>query len=124
MHNYLLLFLAVNHDNVFNSVSASPVSPSHPVQNGNLATSSFVSISSLSPSVEVFVPRRSTRISHHPVHFQDYVCYGLSSPFASNNFSSPFCIYSSFVAYVLTNREATTYRQAVTDPRWSVAITK
>ncbi|GAA0154739.1 transmembrane signal receptor [Lithospermum erythrorhizon] len=113
---------AVNHDNLFDSVPASLVSPTHHVQNGNSASS--IPISSLSPSAEVFVPRRSTRISHPPVHFQDYVCHGVSSPFASNNFSSLFCISSSFVAYVLTGSEPTTYKQVVTDPRWVIAMTK
>ncbi|GAA0158241.1 hypothetical protein LIER_43435 [Lithospermum erythrorhizon] len=117
-------FLAVNHDNVFNSVPASPVSPTHPVQNGNSASSSSIPISSYSPSAKDFVPRRSTRISHPPMHFQDYVYYGVSSPFASNNFSSPFCISNSFVAYILTDSEPTTYKQAVTDPRCVVAMTK
>ncbi|GAA0150106.1 hypothetical protein LIER_09117 [Lithospermum erythrorhizon] len=116
--------LAVSHDNVFNYVPASSMSSTQPVQNGNSASSSSLLVSSLSPYAEVFVPNRSTRISCPPVYFQDYVCYGMSSPFASNHFSSPFCISSSFVASVLIYSEPTTYKQAITDPRWVVAMTK
>ncbi|GAA0161679.1 hypothetical protein LIER_39279 [Lithospermum erythrorhizon] len=70
----------------------------------------------LSPSAPAFVPRKSFRVSHPPVHLQDYVSYGVSSPFASNTFPSPFCNTNSFVASVLNISEPTSYKQATSDP--------